>query len=145
MDPDLPSTPLAQTRSLPLLDALNRDFWTGGASGELRIYRCRGCGLWLHPPIPMCRRCRSRDTGPEPVSGLGTVFSISINHHPWNPAVPVPYLVAMVELAEQSDVRLVTNIVNCPLEDVYIGQPVRVIFEPHGEIFVPLFQPVLDP
>jgi len=134
-------TPLAMSRTLPRIDDLNRDFWTGGAWGELRIYRCTSCGLWIHPPLGMCRRCHSRSVRPEAVSGRGTIFALSVNHHPWKPGLPLPYLVALVELVEQADVRLVSNIVNCPLDSVSIGQPVRVVFERHDDIYLPLFEP----
>jgi len=64
-----------------------------------------------------------------------------VNHQAYRPEVPVPYVIAIVELNEQQHLRLPTNIVNCPIEDVHIGMRVRVLFEQHGEIFVPLFEP----
>jgi uncharacterized OB-fold protein len=69
------------------------------------------------------------------------VFTYTVNHHPFNPAVPVPYLIAIVELVEQHGLRFTTNLVNCASEDAAIGLPVRVVFEQHGEVYVPLFEP----
>ena len=63
------------------------------------------------------------------------------NSHPYNPAVPVPYNISIVELPEQAGLRFTTNVVDCPPEDVHIGMPVRVQFEQHGEVFVPVFVP----
>ncbi len=37
--------------------------------------------------------------------------------------------------------RLMTNIVHCPAEDVRVGMPVRVVFEEHEDVFIPLFEP----
>ena len=54
----------------------------------------------------------------------------TINHQPWYPGLDPPYVVAIVEIDEQPDVRLMTNIVNCGVEKVYVGMPVRVLFEP---------------
>jgi uncharacterized OB-fold protein len=51
-------------------------------------------------------------------------------------------VIAVVELAEQSDLRLPTNIVDCAPDEVRIGAAVHVHFEQHGEVFVPVF--VLD-
>ena len=133
--------PLTTARMLPDVDELTHDFWTGGAVGELRIVHCQACGLWLHPPTIMCRRCRSRDVVPEPVSGRGTVFSVTRNHQPWNPDVPVPYVVALVELDEQPGLRLVSNVFGCDPDDIRIGMRVRVRFEDHGTLFVPVFEP----
>jgi uncharacterized OB-fold protein len=74
------------------------------------------------------------------VSGRGTIESFTINHHRWLPGLKVPYVIALVSLAEQEDIRLMTNIVDCAPEDVSIGATVRVVFEQHEEVFLPLFQ-----
>ena len=79
-----------------------------------------------------------------PVSGKGRVFTYTVNHHPFNPEVPVPYVIAIVELVEQKGLRFTTDIVNCEIDSVTIGLPVRVVFEQQGEVFVPLFEPDVD-
>ena len=126
----------------PLLTDLNREYWTGGLSGELRILRCQACGWWHHPPSPVCRKCLSRTMAAEAVSGAATVAAYTINHQQWSPtATPDPYVIAIVELPEQEGLRQTTNIVNCPVGDVYIGMPVHVVFEPLADVAVPLFEP----
>ena len=128
-------------RALPTLTAANRDFWTGGARGELLVQRCGACGRWVHPPTANgCPECGG-SLHTEPVSGLGTVFSFTLNAQPYEPDVPLPFVIAIVELDEQDDLRLLTNIVDCRPEEVEIGMPVRVGFEDRGEIFVPVFTP----
>jgi uncharacterized OB-fold protein len=127
-------------RLLPQLDDLNRAFWTGGANGQLLILRCRECRTWVHPPVERCTHC-SGELVAEAVSGNGTVFTFTVNHQPYNPEVPVPYVIAVVELDEHRDLRLPANIVGCDPDDVEIGLAVRVAFEDHGEIFVPVFVP----
>ena len=72
----------------------------------------------------------------------GTVFTHTTNEHPYNPAVPVPYNISIVELADQEGLRFTTNVVECPPEDVHIGMSVQVQFEQHGEVFVPVFIPM---
>jgi hypothetical protein len=125
----------------PLLNSINKAFWTGGLDGRLLITRCRACGHWNHPPTPVCRECLSSDLGPEPVSGKGTVFTYTINHHRWSPtATQAPYVIAIVELVEQAGLRQITNIVNCPVEDVHIGMPVRVTFLLLADVAIPLFE-----
>jgi len=128
-------------RMLPVLGELNRDFWTGGGVGELRIYHCPRCGRWIHPPNPTCGACGCREARAEATSGKGTVFAYTLNHQLWHPELRVPYLLALVELREQDGLRLNTNLVGCDPGEVTIGMPVRVVFEQHGEIFVPLFEP----
>ena len=77
----------------------------------------------------------------EPVSGRGTVFTFTVNAHQFHPDVPPPNLIAIVELAEQEDLRIPTDIVGCEPAGLRCGLPVRVLFERHGEIFYPLFEP----
>jgi uncharacterized OB-fold protein len=129
-------------RILPELTKESEHFWRGGQAGELRFLRCRACRSYVHPPAPVCSSCRGRELAPEAVSGRGVVHSYTVNHQPWVPADAVPYVIAIVELEEQAGLRLTTNIVGCAPEAVRIGMPVRVVFEPAGDVFVPLFEPL---
>ena len=132
-------------RVLPAVTAESAAFWTGGADGELRIYRCHNCGRYFHPPVGVCFRCRSRDVAPEAVSGRATVATYTVNQHPWfGEAFPVPYVVAIVEIAEDAEARLTTQIVDCPVEDVRIGMPVEVDFEQREDVWIPVFRPVSE-
>src|SRR5262249_13044853 len=55
------------------------------------------------------------------------------------------YVIGLVELAEQADLRLTTNIVGCAPDAVRIGLGVRVTFRPvSDEIALPLFEPDPD-
>lgn len=128
-------------RVLPTLTLDSAAFWQDGAQGRLSIYRCQDCTYYVHPPVNFCPRCESRRVQPEAVSGRARVVSYTINHKQWLPHLPVPYVLALVSIAEQDDVRLVTNIVDCPPEDVRIGMDVQVRFEPAEDVWVPLFAP----
>jgi uncharacterized OB-fold protein len=59
--------------------------------------------------------------------------------------VPPPYVIAIVELAEQTGLRVVTNIVDCEPDSVIIGMSVEVRFEEHAldgdTVFAPVFAP----
>ena len=132
-------TALAAARVLPRINGRNRAFWTAGAQGRLMILRDRATGRFVHPPEALGRA--SADLAPEPVSGLGSVFSFTINYQSFRPELKDPYVIAVVELDEQEHLRLPANIVNCDVNDVRIGMRVRVLFEQHGELFVPLFEP----
>jgi uncharacterized OB-fold protein len=132
---------MAMARKLPLLTQENRAFWQGGAEGELRICRCGACGEWIHPPTPICLKCDSLDLGPQAVSGRGSVASFTINYQKWAPELEVPFVIAIVELVEQPGLRFLTNVVGCPPDAVAIGMPVRVVFEQHEDVWLPLFAP----
>lgn len=126
---------------LPALEPHTRAFWTSGALGELQICRCQDCGRYIHPPQPMCPACRSDAVGAQPVSGRGRVASFSVNHQPWVPGQMVPFVFAMVELAEQPDLWVMSRVVGCPVDQVYIDMPVQVRFEQHDDVWLPLFEP----
>jgi uncharacterized OB-fold protein len=132
---------MAFSRELPPLTDLNRAFWTGGHTGQLQIWRCQDCRFWCHPPRPMCSACRSRNVSSEPVSGDGVVFSFAINRRAWRPGLPVPYVLALIELAEQPALRFTSNVVDCDPGDVYIGMPVTVTFIEQDGVYIPVFQP----
>ena len=126
---------------IPQINDENRAFWTGGADGELRFERCQACGYYLHPPSPRCPKCWSDGIASEAVSGRGTVYTYTINRQQWMPGLEVPFVLAVVELDEQPGLRLMTNIVDCPVDEVEIGMPVEVTFVQRSDAFVPLFRP----
>lgn len=132
-----PTTP----RMLPPLTEVNRPFWTGGRDGTLLVQRCARCERFVHPPVAGCPQCGGPLTY-EPVSGRGTVFTYTVNHQQFHPEVPPPYVIAIVVLDEQDDLRLVTNLVRCDVETLECGMPVQVCFEHDGEVYLPLFEPV---
>ncbi|MHB8463987.1 MAG: Zn-ribbon domain-containing OB-fold protein [Acidimicrobiales bacterium] len=134
------STDVVAPRILPELTDLNRPFWTGGRDGQLLIQRCASCGRWQHPPAESCTACGG-PLAPQPVSGKGEIFTFTVNWHQYHPQVPPPYPIAVVELIEQADLRLPTNIVGCEHDELRCGLAVHVVFEQHGEHFVPLFEP----
>jgi uncharacterized protein len=127
-------------RPLPLITEANQHFWCGGKDGNLHILRCGGCRTWIHPYTARCPKCHSAEVAPEAVSGRGVVAGFTVNHQQWVLGVPTPYVVAIVELEEQSDLRLMTNLPRTPIEDVRIGLPVTVYFEQDGDVFLPLFE-----
>lgn len=131
-------------RRLPALERNTAAFWTGGGDGRLMICRCEACGRYLHPPLPRCPACGSGQTAPSPVSGRARVASFTVNVQAWVPGLDAPFVFAAVELAEQAELYLFTNIIGCPVEAVRIGMPVEVRFEQHGDVWLPMFAPPGD-
>lgn len=77
------------------------------------------------------------------MSGDATIFTYTIARHQYHPEVPVPLIIAIVELAEQPGLRFITNIVGASETDVAIGMPVKVTFELAGDqAWAPVFTPV---
>ncbi len=130
------------SRKLPALNADNAAFWQGGEHGELLIHYCTPCQRYFHPPAPVCPHCASFEVMPRAVSGQGKVLSFTINHQQWLPGLEVPYVVAIVELADQDGLHFVSNIVHCAAEDVFIDMPVTVTFLHIEDVWLPLFERV---
>jgi acetyl-CoA acetyltransferase/uncharacterized OB-fold protein len=133
------------TRPLPQLTPANRAFWTSGTDGRLRIQGCADCGKLVHPPVPICPVCRSRERIDVEVSGQATVVACTVDQHQWSPAFPPPYAIANVALDEDPTVHLTTNVVGCDPFDVRVGQRVTVCFEQHDDVWLPLFRPADEP
>lgn len=138
--PDLPAA--VPFRPLPTLTPLTTPYWTSGEDGRLRIQRCRTCSRYTHPAGPVCSACLGDDVAYEPVAGTGTIYACTANTHPWYPGWETPYAVAIVQLDEQDDLRLTTNVIATPAAEVRIGMRVRVCFEQREDVWLPLF--VLD-
>ena len=128
--------------TLPLLTEENTAYWTGGKSGKLKIQYCQDCHHYTHPPKAICPHCLSSNTVPMAVSGRGKIVAFTINHQVWLPGMAVPFIFASIELEEQKNLRIASMIVNVEPAQVEIGQSVKVIFEQHEDVWLPLFQPL---
>ena len=93
--------------------------------------------VWAAPHYPraICPFCFSDRTEWKDASGRGTIYSYSVLLR-----VPAPYALAYVTLEE--GVTMMTNIVDCDLDKIRIGQAVKVVFKPtDGGQAVPMFTP----
>ena len=131
---------MAGFRLLPRLNAENRFFWSSGSDGKLRFLQCEACETFVHPPRPICPSCQSEAVSPATVPGTGVIDTYTINHQKWQPMLEVPYVIARVAIDGAPGVYLTTNIVDCPVEAVDIGDAVKVAFEQHDDIWLPLFE-----
>lgn len=127
-------------RKLPELTPETEFFWTSGQDGRLRIQRCGDCGRWQHPPFPRCSACGSENVAPQPVSGRGRVATYTINFEPWYPGLEVPFVFAAIELEEQPQLYVFSNI-DTPVAEARTGTPVSVYFEHCEDVWLPLFRP----
>jgi uncharacterized protein len=117
-------------------------FWSALADGELRIQRCTTCATFRHPPRPVCAHCGARESEAVAVAGSGEVWSFTVIHPPTLPAFAdrTPYAAVVVRLDE--GVFLVTNLVDCPSDDITIGTRVELaITEVEPGLCLPRFRP----
>lgn len=125
-----------RTYADPTITLEARPYWEATRRGELLIKACRSCGKVHFYPRAHCPHCLSADTQWQQASGRGRVYSYSVTRR-----AEVPYIMAYVTLDE--GVTMLTNIVDCGLDDVSIGQDVEVVFRAtEGGEALPMFRPV---
>ena len=130
------------SRPLPLLRSWNSPYWTSGEDGRLRFQVCEACDRLQHPLTPVCRACGSDLLQWRAVSGKAVVQSHTATRQKWSDDDGYAYVVAVVAIDEDPRVRLTTNIVGCPPEQVRVGMRVRVTFEQVDDTWLPLFEPL---
>ena len=112
-----------------------KEFWDEAARGTLLIKRCRACTQAHYYPRALCPFCGSDATEWQAAGGTGVVYSYSVMRR-----AEIPYAIAYVTLDE--GVTMMTNIVDCDLDQIRVGQRVRLVFKPtEGGPPVPAFTP----
>ncbi|WP_444813326.1 Zn-ribbon domain-containing OB-fold protein [Variovorax saccharolyticus] len=107
-------------------------YWEAASDGQLLMRRCTQCGKPHFYPRTLCPFCLGA-TAWERVSGEGTIYTFSVMRHSEQ-----PYVIAYVKLAEGP--TMMTNIVDCDMDQVHIGQKVRLVFKPsEGGPQIPMF------
>jgi len=130
-------------RPAPAPDDISRFFWDGASQGRLLVQRCGACGRFQYPPDIVCTFCQSEDVHGTEVSGRGTLYSFVVVDRAFHPGfvAHLPYVLALVELEEQPDLRLLANVVDADPGTLGIGMPVEVTFERRGDVTMPQFRP----
>lgn len=124
-------------------DCWTEPFWNATSEHRLEIPRCGECGRFQMPPAPFCPACQSAEQEWVEVSGRGTIYSYTLITNPpfAEAAEHLPYAPALLELDDAPGVRLVSAIVNAPIDHVRIGARVTLCWQdlPDG-VSVPRFE-----
>jgi uncharacterized protein len=114
-------------------------FWAACARGELVVQACGTCGRRRMPPREMCPDCQSFEVDWHTVDGRGRVWSFVVAHPPLLPyyAERSPYVVAVIELADDPSIRLVGQVLDADPTRLQIGDEVRVDFAETGGVTLP--------
>ena len=117
-------------------------YWQAAESGELRLPWCATTGRCFFPPRQYSPFVAGGAVDWVTASGRARLYSYVISHR----AAPgfedeVPYVLAVVELAEGP--RMMTNIVDVDPtpESLELDMPLVVRFRQQGERVVPVFAP----
>lgn len=130
-----PMVPKERKYPAPEPNPETKRFWEAAAQGQLLVKKCLSCGEIHYYPRALCPFCGSDRTDWQTASGRGTVYSWSVMRR-----AETPYAIAYVTLDE--GVTMMTNIVDCDLNGIRIGQKVRVVWKPtEGGPPLPAFTP----
>ena len=123
----------------PALYPDNAEFWSATARGELLLRHCEDCGQPHWYPREQCPLCMSERTTWKRSHGLGAIYTFSVSRR----VGPLPYAIAYVRLDE--GVTMMSNIVDCDLDAIAIGQRVQVVFKASADgTMLPMFAPLED-
>lgn len=130
---------MTRIMTAPEIQPGHEAFFEATAAGNFLIKHCQSCDTYHFYPRTFCPTCYSEQVEWHETTGLGTIYSYSVMRH------GTPYVMAFVELEE--GVRVMTNIVDCDIDTLWIGQAVRVICKQTGTpeqpgAYVPCFTPI---
>lgn len=129
-----------EAKLIPNVTRELKPFFDAARNHQLAVQKCDACGTLRFPAAPLCLACDSDKASWVTVSGRGQVFSFTVMHRAYHPAIKVPYTLAVIELNE--GVKMTSNIIGIEPSKVKCGMPVEVVFEKlNDEVTLPKFHP----
>jgi uncharacterized OB-fold protein len=122
-------------------DPLDLPFWEACREGKFLLHRCDICGrsYW---PASRCIEHGARAMQWIEASGRGTIYTYTVMHHAYTPAMKgkTPYAVAVVKLQEGPFFH--SSIVDCATDAIAIDMPVTMVMSQHESgLSMPVFRP----
>ena len=117
-------------------------FWDATREQRFVLPWCTECDAAIWYPRAVCPRCLGDAVEWREDAGGGTVYAASIQAKPGQgrDAEDGPYVVVLVDL--DAGVRMMSNVVGCPPDDVTAGTRVQVAWEPLSDgRHLPVFRP----
>jgi uncharacterized OB-fold protein len=112
-------------------DPWTMPFWEAAREQRFVVARCGQCGTYRMPPSAHCATCLSQEIAWQEIAGRAVVYSFTIVRHGVIPELKqtLPYVIAIVKLAEADDLKFMTNIIGCDPDEVSIGREVDVTWD----------------
>ncbi|MFT7599857.1 MAG: putative OB-fold protein [Acidimicrobiales bacterium] len=107
-------------------------FWDAAAEGRFVLPVCDSCSEAIWYPRVFCPHCGGSDVTWTDSAGTGTIYSFTVverGQGRWREHSP--YVLAYIELDEGP--RMMSNIIEANPDDLAIGQPVSVRFDPGAD------------
>lgn len=121
--------------SLSAYSPETKPFWDAAINGRFLLPRCQRCEKTHWYPRGICPYCMSTSVSWEESTGVGEIFSFSVNRTGKD-----HYVLAYVALSEGP--IILSNVIGADPYDLSIGTKVKVFFSPApgGQSPVPLFR-----
>lgn len=120
-------------KPIPLKTQDNHPFWDAADQHEMVLQKCNNCGHYAHPPGPSCATCGSQDLTWEQLGSdvKASIYTYVISYRPFLPGFQddLPLIIAQAALEQVPEVKIMCNLLECKAEDVYVGKPVKMIWQ----------------
>lgn len=124
-------------------DQWTKPWWDAAKERRLTAARCASCGHFRMPPTPFCPHCRSQEIEWPTLTGRGILFSFTIVARAILAEMEscIPYVPALVDFEDAPGARLITNIIDTPIDRIVVGAPVEVVYVERADgVVVPRFR-----
>lgn len=116
----------------PIPDALSKPFWDACNEKRLVMQNCKACNWLQFPPEPTCSQCGASDNLEwKDVSGRGKIhgYAVMYDCRVRTMQKEQPFNIALIELEEDPEILMYSNLPGVQADQVPVGASVRVIFE----------------
>ena len=125
----------------PTVDIDSKIYWDAAKNAKLMMQYSLDTKEYFLYSKQLINTTDSKNVEWREVSGKGKIYSYTVVHAPAGPAFKddTPYIVASIELEEGA--RIISNIITQDIENISIGDSVKVVFEKQDDEFtIPKFE-----
>lgn len=124
---------MSYKKTLPVIDSDTAPYWNAAREHRLALMRCVQTKNYIHPPGPGSPFTGGDETEWVDLGGeiSGTIYSFVVVHRPFGRGFrdEGPFVVALVDVDQAPGARITANVRSVDVNDVKIGQSVRMIWE----------------
>lgn len=124
---------MSYQKPIPVKTQDSKPYWDAADRHELVLQKCETCNSYNHPPGPACAKCGSTELSWESQGSdiTGTLYSYVVSYRPFLPGFQddLPTIIAVVELDNLQEVKIIGNVLECTPEELKIGMPVKMIWQ----------------
>ena len=124
---------MSYQKPIPVKTQDSKPYWDAADCHELVLQKCETCNSYNHPPGPACAKCGSTELSWESQGSdiTGTLYSYVVSYRPFLPGFQddLPTIIAVVELDNLQEVKIIGNVLECTPEELKIGMAVKMIWQ----------------